>query len=499
MRKILSPFILLVMLLTGCGGSTPRGKDSDKNYDDIDQDTSGAPEIAWDTKQDSLRTGIKNIDFYNVNDTHGCIEENGEEPGISKISSYLKERRNQNPEGFVFTSSGDMWQGSADSNITRGKLIIDWMDYEGCSAMALGNHEFDWTIDVLKNNLAYAKHDFLACNIVDSSSKTPVDWVKPYTTITRNGVHIGIIGAIGEGITGSILATNVKGLTFDRPDSYVVKWSKYLRDNGADVVLFLYHYSTQETSYDLGKYVDGIFGGHNHALETSSFANGVRGYEGLSNGRAVSHIGIKYNFDSKSYSYGACGNAQIYGSYFDKNPDVETIKAKYADEINHVKNEQVAKIDRYLDSYNDIPLLYDRYAYRYYQDIGGDKPITFIVTNNARNPLSPGIVTYGDIYKALPFDNQLTLCRCKGRDIIEGITNYSSSRWYFPGVGEYLIDRSDVYNYLALETYYYFLAIDYVSTYEGYTSWMNIEHYYAEESSLPRNIMKTYLAQEYPL
>jgi 2',3'-cyclic-nucleotide 2'-phosphodiesterase (5'-nucleotidase family) len=33
-----------------------------------------------------------------------------------------------------------MWQGSADSNITRGRLVVDAMNQMGFSAMAIGNH-----------------------------------------------------------------------------------------------------------------------------------------------------------------------------------------------------------------------------------------------------------------------------------------------------------------------------------------------------------------------
>ncbi|MCR5505884.1 MAG: 5'-nucleotidase C-terminal domain-containing protein [Bacilli bacterium] len=498
MNKLIPSLLLILGLLTGCSMIKDDSRAND-DYPDIDQDTSGAPAIEWDKTQDSLRTGVKTLDFYNVNDTHGAIELNGEEPGIAKISTHLKSKRNINPAGFVFTSSGDMWQGSADSNITRGALMMEWMDYEGCAAMALGNHEFDWSIDVLKDNQTKAKHKFLACNIIEDSTNKPVDWVEPYTTITRNGVHIGIIGAIGMGIEGSILASNVRGLTFDNPNPYVAKWSKFLKENGADVILYLYHESTDAMSSSLGNYVDAAFGAHNHSLEKRTLDNGVPAVEGLCNGRYVSHITLNYDFSTSSCSYGSSGYNPVYTS-LDDNPEVVAIKNKYAEQINAIKNEEIADLPYSFSQYSDIPLLYDRYAYKYYDEVlEGEKDIKFVVTNNARATLNAGVVTYGDLYKALPFDNYLTVCYGKGSDILSDMTTYSSSRWYFPEEGDSLIDRNYVYEYINSNEYYYFLSIDYVVEYEGYTSWIDIQETYRQEDALPRNLLKRYLGEEYPL
>ena len=210
-----------------------------------------------------------------------------------------------------------MWQGSADSNITRGALLDSWMEAMDCSAMALGNHEFDWGISRIVENDNNTNFPFLACNIVNDNSGEVVDWVQPYTTITRNGVHIGIIGAIGEGITSSILASNVVGLTFADPLPYVKQWSNYLKDNGADIILFIYHYSVIALSDEYSSYVDGIFGGHNHSYEKTNY-NGVPAVEALSYGKAISHISITYNFNESnvynrsSYVY---VNNLIYTNY----------------------------------------------------------------------------------------------------------------------------------------------------------------------------------------
>jgi len=84
-------------------------------------------EELWDESQDYLRTGTKTIDFYSLNDFHGSTENISAnyEPGINKLSTFFKNEKAKNPGGFVLTASGDMWQGSADSNLTNGRWVND--------------------------------------------------------------------------------------------------------------------------------------------------------------------------------------------------------------------------------------------------------------------------------------------------------------------------------------------------------------------------------------
>ena len=469
---------------------------SSSSESSLDSSSSSEDEL-WDHSQDNLRTGTKDIDFYNINDLHGAIEHTSSEPGISRISTYLATKRNNNPNGYVITSSGDMWQGSADSNITRGALIDTWMDYEGYAAMSLGNHEFDWKISQIIENRDNTATPFLASNIIYTESRDNVEWVKPYTTITRNGVHIGIIGCIGQGITNSILATNVKGLTFDNPLKYIKKHSTYLRENGADVILLLSHDSVFNLDYEVGSYVDAIFGGHNHRTERT-LVNNTPAVQGQSNGKFVSHIGIRMNFsimqaNYTSYEYDNSGLMNM-----SPNPAVEAIRDQYADEINKIKNVKVANNPSYLSTGEGVPHTYNQYAYRYYYDNYGEEDIYAVVTNNGRAYIPSGVITYGDVYKALPFDNYLCLIYASGSHIKE-ICSYASSHWYIPSVSGGHISYDDANSYFKDNTYYYVLTIDYIAVGEYYASWMNIVTTFYEEEALPRNIVSHYLSIDYPI
>ena len=52
---------------------------------------------------------VKTIDFYSINDFHGRISQRRDEnsPGISKLSTYLNSKKEENPDGYVLVSTGD--------------------------------------------------------------------------------------------------------------------------------------------------------------------------------------------------------------------------------------------------------------------------------------------------------------------------------------------------------------------------------------------------------
>lgn len=458
------------------------------------------PNNFWDDSQDSLRFGTKNIDFYSFNDFHGATEfdEDNFEPGIKKLSTYLKNAKDDNPEGFVLTSSGDMWQGSADSNITRGRLVNDWMNLADFSAMTLGNHEFDWTINIINANQATAEFPFLACNIIEDDTNQPVNWVEPFTTITKNGVHIGIIGAIGEGITNDILASNVEGLTFANPEPYVVSWAQYLRNNGADVVLYLLHDTVTNISSLEGNAVDAIFGGHTHTGESSPSSNySTTAIQAWSNGKDVGHIALTYSFtnelvtasegeilDTRSFQIASLTDdaetSSMYQTYLDN--EISAIK----DEIRLPNGPGIEK--------SDIPNIYNQYAYRYFKefrDTVNTYEIFMVQTNYARSAIASGDITYGMIYKALPFDNALYLVSVKGSDISGTLSDYGI--FYVPSENSQ-ISGSSLHNYLTPSETYYVLMVDYIALKYPFCNVVTVVETYTEENALPRNIVSHYIS-----
>lgn len=447
-KKILLILPLFSLLICSC---TKYDEENNKYFNPVDY----ANEIHFDESQSYLREGIKSYNFYNFNDFHGATEyipENGE-PGINYLSSYLKQEKNkaiENNEGFILTSSGDMWQGSADSNITRGRLVIDWLNSLSCQAQAIGNHEFDWGKETIQNNIELMDFPLLACNIIDIETKELVDYVKPFTTSTINGLNIGFIGSIGSSLKSSILLDNVRDVNFIDPTENIIKSSNYLKQNGADVIVLLNHDSF--AGIEVYDYIDIAFNGHSHTYENSTF-NNVPSMQAYSNGKAVSYVKLNFDYTTNDISFpskNVISLSSIPSKYEEDEETVELYQSYLNNEINEVKNQVCGTISSSLSRSDIITYLLDLINLYYVDNWKSEfDNVCFITHNNARSDLSAGEITYGMIYKALPFDNNICLLKMS-----------NSEAKFFKNDCEYsLIVDADKSN----DKYIYILTIDYLA------------------------------------
>ena len=84
-------------------------------------------------------------------------------------------------------------QGSADSNLTKGELMVDELNYIGFSAFTVGIMNLDWTIDQIKINKNKSTHPFLGANIVNKGTTKRVDWLGCLNIDRKRWSQIGII------------------------------------------------------------------------------------------------------------------------------------------------------------------------------------------------------------------------------------------------------------------------------------------------------------------
>jgi hypothetical protein len=130
-------------------------------------------------------------------------------------------------EHTVFLSSGDMWQGGSSSNSTKGKIVTDWMNYLGFEAMALGNHEFDWGTDAIRENVDIVFIDYLQLlgdDIINKEKKL----IELKDIAQRKNVTIIVIGQVSRKME-SILPKERLSVSWLKKHSNA--WEYYLFDS----------------------------------------------------------------------------------------------------------------------------------------------------------------------------------------------------------------------------------------------------------------------------
>jgi len=136
--------------------------------------------------------------------------------------------------------AGDEMQGTPVSNFNYGRPAIAALDALGIDAAAIGNHEFDWSVDTLRARMADAHYRFLAANITDTTGLARPDWALPFTVIERGGTRIAVIGLALPETPETTTPKNVQGLAFRDPVAAVKRVLPQARA-AADYVIVVAH------------------------------------------------------------------------------------------------------------------------------------------------------------------------------------------------------------------------------------------------------------------
>ena len=143
--------------------------------------------------------------LLHTNDMHGQVLARDGGGGLAALATLI---RRENPD--LVLDGGDMFTGTMVSDEFFGKPMIDAMNRIGYTAVALGNHEFDYGLVELRNRLKEARFPVLSANV------TGVQEVRPYTVVTVKGVRVGIIGLTVENLSTVTHPKNLKTITVTR-------------------------------------------------------------------------------------------------------------------------------------------------------------------------------------------------------------------------------------------------------------------------------------------
>lgn len=110
--------------------------------------------------------------------------------------------------------AGDAMQGTPVQNESRGRAGMGLLGGLGYSAAALSDHDFDWSVDVLRQRLEESPYPWLAANLVDSATGRRPDWITPYRMVDVGGMSVAVVGYITSDTKRLLPADRTRGLRF---------------------------------------------------------------------------------------------------------------------------------------------------------------------------------------------------------------------------------------------------------------------------------------------
>lgn len=135
----------------------------------------------------------EDIHIVFTSDIHGHANDG---MGYEGLKSYVKSLKRVNSY-VTLVDGGDFSQGEGIAKESKGQEIIDIMNDVGYDIATLGNHDFDYGLEALKDNIDKAKFDIVDCNIkYVGNGKDPFTKVKPYVIKKYGPVKVAYIGIL---------------------------------------------------------------------------------------------------------------------------------------------------------------------------------------------------------------------------------------------------------------------------------------------------------------
>jgi 2',3'-cyclic-nucleotide 2'-phosphodiesterase/3'-nucleotidase len=232
--------------------------------------------------------GTARLTILHTSDMHGTVlpyndftNQPSTRGSLLQVATIVDRVRAEVDHPVLVLDSGDTIQGTPFEQFVAVRWggaspTITAMNEIGYDAMAVGNHEFNFGLEVLRRAESLATFPMLSANTLTESSGQPA--FAPHTVLERGGVRIGILGLITPNVPGWEKPANYEGLTFEPMDEAARRWVPVLKnDLDCDLVVVLAHtgfeYDRDNPAEDRENYlgrlsavpgIDLVLSGHTH-------------------------------------------------------------------------------------------------------------------------------------------------------------------------------------------------------------------------------------------
>ncbi len=421
------------------------------------------------TLQAQTASSMKKIYIFYTNDIGGRIGEQkarflnpnfppvlGGGASAATVINKIRRQANANGDIVLLVDAGDFLSNTSDLvRNSRGKAMIDYMNFMGYTAITLGVNDFDVLgKDALRLH-SFARFPFLVANLRMDDSLNLSSAVKPYFIIEQNGLKIGIFGVTSQSAEFIDHPEKIKGLHFTAERDAAQRAVDTLRAKGCDLIIAL---SNLGLPYNAQEYYPVIEAQDKQHIVKKSFMNTmdlahyVKGIDFIFSGRIRRGYNIPWE-DPVTHTlcfqnYPSGGNLGVVVAKFDTKHKAllgYDFLAKNGSLLLLTEDEfwpdksTSAFIDSLQKTYHADPSEILGYTLTtLWRGSQGESPLGDLMTNamleatkadfafnnynSMRQNFSIGPITKQDVFDAFPFANELVVVKVKGKmlkDLIE--------------------------------------------------------------------------------
>lgn len=361
--------------------------------DDAESINPEREEMAEEMEDSVIQTQGEVLTIFFVNDQHGSIN------NFSKIKHIVDQSRAET--NTLLVCAGDIFSGNpiVDQYEKKGFPMIDLMNKTGFDVSVLGNHEFDYGIEILKDRMNQAEFAWVCANVDMKLSGVPQP--NAFTSMLVGGLKITFLGLVEtNGKQGATIPSThpwrVSDLEFEKFYDVIDEYQQVKENENSDLFIALTHLGTGSdmSLAENNSFIDVVIGGHSHQIVNEL----VGSTPVVQAGSNLSRLGkMTLKIEDKSIVESSVEFINL-SSYNDRDEDLQAIIDVYNDEPSF------DRIVGFADSYHDrteIGCFYTT-ALKEYMQVDA----SFQNTGGIRADIDEGDITALEIYNMDPFNNQ---------------------------------------------------------------------------------------------
>ena len=376
-----------------------------------------------------------------TNDLHGQLDPLPPSPirsvlrgqpagGFAHLASMVQAARREAADAkasLLLLDGGDIFQGTPIGNETRGESVVEAMNAAAYDAGALGNHEFDYGLKNMLRLVERAKFPILAANVSGAEKLRPYVLFAPPKVPCR----IAVIGVITAGTPQVTTPGATKGLKFSDPVPVV---RAVLSEVEADLFIVVSHLG-RDDEVRLAKEVKGlalIVGGHSHTPYVQKVGDTLLLQ---TEGQGVTLGRVDLDLDPNGWKVVRAEGKllPVDPKATVPDPKVQEVVARYAKDLDARLKEVVGHLAAPLRRSRELE---SSSAGNWIADVlrkAGKADVGFMNKGGIRCDLEEGPVTTGDIYRLMPFDNEVVSMDLTGAELRKILDrHFAAGR--FPGL-----------------------------------------------------------------
>lgn len=352
-----------------------------------------------------------------TNDEHGWLAGTAPGQGAAELAGLWQTEACWANASCLILSGGDMWVGPAVSTWFHGQSMIEVLNALGYSGAAIGNHEFDFGLEVLAQRAQQAAFPFLSANVRYRDSDQPPPGIQPYVVREVNGIQVGLIGLTTQLTTVTTNPAHIQELVFTDYVAALQATVPQAQAAGAELIVVPSHLCRAEiqalaaAAAGLGVHVIG--GGHCNEL----WAAAEEGVMTLGGGQHLEHYAyadITWDTATGQVAQVTAGVRSNRGGAPD--PTLAALVTRWQAATDEALGLEIGYLAQTLPRRS--PALSALVTHSWLWGVAG-ADIAATNLGGLRADLPAGPITLADILGVMPFDNVLVVAPLTGAAVVE--------------------------------------------------------------------------------